>query len=71
MNSPIQILKLMRPHQWLKNGFVLVGPFFAHAWDEPGVVSAVLLAIIVKTTASSATPHRIRNTGWFANTTVN
>ncbi|MBL1266190.1 MAG: decaprenyl-phosphate phosphoribosyltransferase [Halomonas sp.] len=27
------VLKLMRPHQYLKNGFVLLGPLFAHQWD--------------------------------------
>lgn len=54
MNSPIQVLKLMRPHQWLKNGFVLVGPFFAHAWGEAGVVSAVVLSVIAFCLTSSA-----------------
>ena len=54
MNSPLQVIKLMRPHQWLKNGFVLVGPFFAHAWGEPGVVSAVLLSIVAFCLTSSA-----------------
>lgn len=27
------ILKLIRPHQYLKNGFVLLGPLFAQQWD--------------------------------------
>lgn len=27
------IIKLVRPHQYLKNGFVLLGPLFAHQWD--------------------------------------
>lgn len=26
-------LKLIRPHQYLKNGFVFIGPLFAHQWD--------------------------------------
>jgi len=26
-------LKIVRPHQYLKNGFVLLGPLFAHQWD--------------------------------------
>ncbi|WP_342630800.1 decaprenyl-phosphate phosphoribosyltransferase [Marinobacter alkaliphilus] len=28
------LLKLARPHQYLKNGFVLLGPLFAHKWDS-------------------------------------
>lgn len=27
------VLKLVRPHQYLKNGFVFLGPLFAHQWD--------------------------------------
>lgn len=27
------LLRLLRPHQWLKNGFVLVGVLFAKRWD--------------------------------------
>ena len=27
------ILSLVRPHQYLKNGFVFLGPLFAHQWD--------------------------------------
>lgn len=37
-------LRLLRPHQWLKNSFVLVGMLFAHAWDEPGMVFKALAA---------------------------
>jgi 4-hydroxybenzoate polyprenyltransferase len=47
-------LRLMRPHQWLKNGFVLVGPFFAHAWHDEGVVQAVLLSVVAFCFISSA-----------------
>lgn len=33
--SPIKpLLRLLRPHQWLKNGFVLVGLLFGHAWSD-------------------------------------
>jgi 4-hydroxybenzoate polyprenyltransferase len=32
---------LMRPHHWIKNGFVLVGLVFAHRWDESGVAAAL------------------------------
>lgn len=27
------IIKLIRPHQYVKNGFVLLGPLFAYQWD--------------------------------------
>lgn len=27
------VIKLIRPHQYLKNGFVFLGPLFAHQWD--------------------------------------
>ncbi len=29
------LLRLLRPHQWLKNGFVFVGMLFGHAWSDP------------------------------------
>ena len=44
----------MRPHQWLKNGFVLIGIFFAHAWSDGAVVSAVLLSVAAFCLMSSA-----------------
>ena len=31
-------LRLLRPHQWLKNAFVLVGLLFGHAWGNPEIV---------------------------------
>jgi 4-hydroxybenzoate polyprenyltransferase len=36
------ILKLIRPHQYLKNGFVLLGPLFAHQWDMATLTQALL-----------------------------
>jgi 4-hydroxybenzoate polyprenyltransferase len=36
------ILKLIRPHQYLKNGFVLLGPLFAHQWDLVTLTDAAL-----------------------------
>jgi 4-hydroxybenzoate polyprenyltransferase len=29
------LIQLLRPHQWLKNGFVFVGLLFGHAWTDP------------------------------------
>ena len=37
-------LRLLRPHQWLKNGFVLIGLIFGHAWGQPEIVLKALAA---------------------------
>jgi 4-hydroxybenzoate polyprenyltransferase len=37
-------LRLLRPHQWLKNGFVFVGLLFGHAWTDPLKLSQALAA---------------------------
>lgn len=42
-----QILRLMRPFQWWKNGFVFVGLFFGHGW----VNSDLLIRAIICTLA--------------------
>jgi len=38
------LIRLLRPHQWLKNGFVFVGLLFGHAWNDPVKVSGALFA---------------------------
>ncbi len=48
------MLQLLRPHHWVKNGFVLAGLLFGHAWDQPGYVAAALLATLAFCLASSA-----------------
>ena len=47
-------LQLARPHQWLKNGFVLFGLIFGHAWGDTLVVQRVLCAFLAFCLASSA-----------------
>lgn len=37
------ILRLLRPHQWLKNGFVFVGVLFGHAWTDAGLMIQAVL----------------------------
>ena len=37
-------LRLMRPHQWLKNGFVFLGLLFGHAWSDPVKLGQALAA---------------------------
>ena len=44
MSQVILLLHLMRPLQWVKNGFVLVGLMFGHAWNDPTRVTQALLA---------------------------
>lgn len=47
-------IKLLRPHQWLKSGFVFVGLLFGHAWNDAPVVAQVLLAAAAFSLAASA-----------------
>jgi HAD superfamily hydrolase (TIGR01490 family) len=43
-NAPAELFRLMRPHQWVKNGFVFIGLLFGHAWTQPPLVRSALLA---------------------------
>jgi len=54
MNGLKPYLKLLRPHQWVKSGFVFVGVLFGHAWNEPLLVHQVLLAATAFALAASA-----------------
>ncbi len=47
-------ITLARPQQWLKNGFVFVGLFFAHAWTVPDLVRDVLVLFTAFCLVSSA-----------------
>jgi 4-hydroxybenzoate polyprenyltransferase len=40
----MQLLKLLRPHQWVKNGFVFIGLLFSDAGNNWGLRADVLLA---------------------------
>jgi 4-hydroxybenzoate polyprenyltransferase len=48
------LIRLMRPHQWVKNGFVFVGVLFAHAWGDSAVVMQALSAFVAFCLVSSA-----------------
>lgn len=48
------LLKLLRPHQWIKNGFVFLGLIFGHAWNDPAKVELALLAFAAFCLISSA-----------------
>ena len=42
----IDLLRLMRPHQWIKNTFVLTGLLFGHAWHNPVLVTQAIIAFV-------------------------
>ena len=44
MNDIKNLWSLMRPYQWVKNGFVLVGILFANAWHDRQTVTRALIA---------------------------
>lgn len=47
-------VRLARPQQWIKNGFVLPGLVFGHALDQPDTVMAALMATAAFCLMSSA-----------------
>jgi 4-hydroxybenzoate polyprenyltransferase len=47
-------LRLIRPHQWIKNGFVFVGVVFGHGWTERELVMDALALFAAFCLASSA-----------------
>ncbi|TXT26861.1 MAG: UbiA prenyltransferase [Gallionellaceae bacterium] len=54
MKKLLDLLRLMRPHQWVKNTFVFVGLLFGHAWHDSSLVAHVLLAFVAFCLMSSA-----------------
>jgi 4-hydroxybenzoate polyprenyltransferase len=44
MKNPYQLLRLMRPYQWVKNLFVFTGLLFGHAWHDPQLVIQAVIA---------------------------
>ncbi len=51
---PRDVLELLRPKHWVKNGFVLAGLLFGHAWGDPAQVATALAATLAFCFASSA-----------------
>lgn len=46
LSVPVQpVIRLLRPHQYLKNGFVLIGALFGHQWDPLTLLQACLVFI--------------------------
>lgn len=48
------LIRLMRPHQWVKNGFVFLGVVFGHGWENPTLLAEVLALFVAFCFASSA-----------------
>lgn len=54
MNGLKVYLRLLRPHQWIKSGFVFVGVLFGHAWRDPILLEKAILAAAAFAFAASA-----------------
>lgn len=44
MRRTLAYLELLRPQQWVKNGFVLAGLLFSHGWRDPELALAAAVA---------------------------
>jgi len=49
-----QLLRLMRPYQWVKNLFVFTGLLFGHAWNDPHLFAQAVTAFVAFCMVSSA-----------------
>ena len=54
MKNSFELLRLMRPYQWVKNTFVFTGLLFGHAWRDPYLVEQVMMVFIAFCLISSA-----------------
>lgn len=54
MTGLMPFLKLLRPHQWIKSGFVFVGLLFGHVWQDGVLVEKILLAAAAFALAASS-----------------
>ena len=50
----LALVKLARPHQWVKNSFVFAGLIFSQLWSDAATLQKVLLAFAAFCCASSA-----------------
>jgi 4-hydroxybenzoate polyprenyltransferase len=48
------LIRLIRPHQWIKNGFVFLGLVFGHGWEDANLVAEVFALFAAFCLASSA-----------------
>jgi len=54
MKKMLELLRLMRPYQWVKNAFVFVGLLFGHAWHDSALVTQAVIAFAAFCLVSSA-----------------
>lgn len=54
MSLMVSFVRLMRPHQWLKNGFVFAGLMFSQSWGDGPLVARILLTFAAFCCVSSA-----------------
>lgn len=54
MNKLTDLIRLMRPHQWVKNSFVFTGLIFGHFWGDSALVSKVVTAAFAFSLVSSS-----------------
>lgn len=54
MKNSVELLRLMRPYQWVKNAFVFTGLLFGHAWHDHNLVTRVGIAFAAFCLVSSA-----------------
>ncbi len=54
MSLMLSLVRLMRPHQWLKNVFVFAGLIFSQSWGDGPLVARILLTFAAFCCISSA-----------------
>lgn len=54
MKNVFELLRLMRPYQWVKNTFVFTGLLFGHAWQDAHLVIQVVITFSAFCLISSA-----------------
>ena len=54
MSLMLSLVRLMRPHQWLKNVFVFAGLMFSQSWGDGPLVARILLTFAAFCCISSA-----------------
>jgi 4-hydroxybenzoate polyprenyltransferase len=53
MNQPVDVLRLMRPLQWIKNGFVFTGILFSQSLQNSQLLLQVIMAAVAFSLVSS------------------
>ncbi len=54
MKNLFDLLRLMRPYQWVKNAFVFTGLLFGHAWSDANLVTNAVMVFTAFCILSSA-----------------